>query len=467
TLLAHCHYLLHSKQCRAWQILFIVPDQAVKQKIRSELSKRGLPVINIVTPVALAQQIIRANFDEQLQISRLISCTRSRNKWLSLWLETTFSNSASLKRWQKHIATWQVPGIDPEEPLAEQTTSSDFLLWLWRQLNLLLQQNMPSTGLKQLVHHDQQALSELTLLSPLMQHYQKSLNESGEHDAKRLLERATDLLSRKDGAFEHHYAHFLVDEYQALPLAAVTFLETLCQSKQPDQQKPPILYAAADDLQLAEHFTEPTAGLAEVFTERFSHAAITRLPHSYRFNQYVAKCASAILNADMLYATQEDLTPIKLAPPLKSATNNLKKHVQIIEHSAITNVLLKLATLSEGNQLEIVFIGRELSNKPKDLRTWQHRFPMFSMRYEAVAQAKGVAVDYCFIVDVNKDVFPAPSQEQGLQYALFNQFSYIDHIKERSLFYLALTRARQCWVCHDPEQPSLFIEELRQVNQKK
>ncbi|MGL5335729.1 MAG: 3'-5' exonuclease, partial [Enterovibrio sp.] len=88
-------------------------------------------------------------------------------------------------------------------------------------------------------------------------------------------------------------------------------------------------------------------------------------------------------------------------------------------------------------------------------------------RYEAVTQAKGMEVDHCFIVDVNKDVFPAPAQEQGLQYALFSQYSYIDHAKERSLFYLALTRARECWVCHDPEQPSLFIDELRQVSNKK
>ncbi|MGL5334528.1 MAG: UvrD-helicase domain-containing protein, partial [Enterovibrio sp.] len=394
-------------------------------KIRSQLNKLGLPAINIVTPVALAQQIIRANFNEELQISKLITCTRSRDRWLTQWLETTFSNSASLKRWQKHIATYLVPGIDPELPLLEQTASSDFLLWLWRQLNLLLQQNVPSTAIKQLVHHDLQALSELTLLSPLMQHYQNSLNESGEHDAKRLLERASDLLSRKDGAFEHHYVHFLVDEYQALPLAAVTFLEILCQTKQSAQQKPPVLYAAADDLQLAEHFTEPTSVLAEEFTERFAHAAITRLPKSYRFNQYVAKCASTILNADMLYAIEEDLTPIKLAPPLLSATSHLKKQVHLLEQSAIPNVLLKLATLSGGSPLEILFIGRELSNKPKELRDWQHRFPDFSMRYEAVTQAKGMEVDHCFIVDVNKDVFPAPAQEQGLQYALFSQYSYI------------------------------------------
>lgn len=463
TLLAHCDYLLHSKQCRAWQILFIVPDLAVKQKIRSQLSKLGLPAINIVTPVALAQQIIRSNFDELLQISKLISCARSRDKWLTQWLETTFSNTASLKRWQKHIATWPVPGVEPEKPLVEQTTSSDFLLWLWRQLTLLLQQNVPSTAIKQLVHYEPQALSELTLLSPLMHHYQNSLNDNGEHDAKRLLERVTDLLSRKNGAFVHHYTHFLVDEYQALSLPAITFLETLCHTKQSESQKQPVLFATADDLQLIEHFTDPTAVLADDFAERFAHAAIMRLPQSYRFNQYVAKCACAILNAEMTYGAQEDAAAIKLAPPLQSVKSDRKKQVQLIEHSAIPKALLKLATLSGGSPLDILFIGREPRNKPKDLRAWQQSFPMFSMRYKAVTQAKGVEADHCFIVDVNRDVFPAPSQEQGLQYALFSQFSCVDYAKERSLFYLALTRARQCWICYDPERPSLFIEELRQA----
>lgn len=133
----------------------------------------------------------------------------------------------------------------------------------------------------------------------------------------------------------------------------------------------------------------------------------------------------------------------------------------LIGENEIQSQLEKVTKEVGDKSASVMFIGRNHANKPELFATWKNAWPSLQLSYVTAHASKGLEADYCFIVDVNDSVFPAKCRGEGLEAALLPSEDTFEYAEERRLFYVALTRARKaCWICCNPEKPSVFVIEL-------
>ena len=94
------------------------------------------------------------------------------------------------------------------------------------------------------------------------------------------------------------------------------------------------------------------------------------------------------------------------------------------------------------------------------------RWPKLNIQFMTMHASKGQQADHVIICGLNggKEGFPAPARESIIEDALLPQPEQFEHAEERRLFYVALTRAKQqVWLLYNPDNPSEFVGELRQM----
>ncbi len=367
---------------------------------------------------------------------------------MALFLSTYFSIELNKKRWKKHLIDWSIEGISKDLPFIEQIDTQALQDWLWRLIDLLNQQKKSYPELKSQVRGDPQAESELNLIWPIFSQYKSTLEKQKCYDFEGLIRKATQLLQDKKNKLSFSFSHFLVDEYQDISSNQLVFLQVFCNTP---LQKKASLFAVGDDWQA----TSPSAGsgvrLSADFLSRFSDGIIGHLDTNYRFNSSIGEVANRFIQVN----------PKQLTKSLHSYHQTDEKSVHLIESNDIEENLNRLALQAMlSNSISVIFIGRELKNKPPEFEIWVERYTQLRLSFLTVQACKGHEADYAFILDVVEGQFPTNKQKQGLEYVLLMK-DEMDYAQERRLFYVALTRARHtCWICTKAKAMSPFIYEL-------
>ncbi|MDF2184289.1 DNA helicase IV [Grimontia hollisae] len=449
-LMARAQYLVASQQTEPSRILMLAFGKKASEEMAGRLEKAGLHGVETSTFHAFALKVIREISGQDAKIAPLATDEEAKHSWLTLWLAENLAQPAVEKRWLKHLEQWSVPGLTRERPLVEQAHDGKLQTWLWRQLDLLVQQSQPATAIRAVIKGDEKAESEFALVQPVLKGYLNALKEQKAQDFNGLIREATRLLSKKSETFGARYDHIMVDEYQDISPARLALLEELCGGK---RNRAPSLFAVGDDWQAIYRFAGSDVSLTTGFMNRFPAGVIRYLDTTYRFNTQIGEVANRFIQVD----------PQQLNKPLNSLRIQKKKAVHLMPSEAIDTVLEKLAKSAGDKGASVLLIGRNNANKPSRLEEWQQGYPSLSVTYVTAHASKGLEADFTLLLDVNEGVFPARSATEGLEAALLKVDGEMEHAEERRLFYVALTRAKhECWIFADPEKPSVFVKELWQ-----
>ncbi|MDD1794623.1 DNA helicase IV [Enterovibrio sp. ZSDZ42] len=449
-LMARTQYLVASEQATADRIVMLAFGKKASEEMSQRLNAAGLKDVHVATFHSFATRVIKEITGSAPVLSPLATDEEAKLTWMTLWLAENLSQPAVEKRWLKHLTQWQISGLSSERALAEQAHEPRLHKWLWRQVDLLIQQDKSQSAFRGLVKGDARAESEFAMVWPLMRSYQQHLSQANEHDFNSLIKTATKLLSKKSSTFAAQYDHIMVDEYQDISPSRMAMLEALCGGK---RERSPSLFAVGDDWQAIYRFAGSDVSLTTDFLTRFSAGVIGYLDVTYRFHSQIGAVANPFIQVN----------PKQITKPLNSQKEQKKKGVHLLASESIEETLAKLANTVGDRDVSLMMIGRQHSCKPADLSSWQARWPAINMTFVTAHASKGLEADFTFILDMNEGVFPANSHNEGLEFALLSVDGEMVHAEERRLFYVALTRAKQeCWIFCQPEKASEFVKELWQ-----
>ncbi len=445
-LMARAKYLVESQKAQQENILLLAFGKQACQEMKSRLKLASLEKIEVATFHGIAKKIIQKIQKVTINISPLASDQKARDKWLTKQLNTLFEEEKVLKKWMKHLEQWDIPGIDQEKCISQQVTKPKFQRWLWYLISLVNQQNKKHAIIRSEIKGNLQAESEFRLILPLLDSYREALKSSNTHDFDALISEATTMLKKKNSGFQSQIHHIMVDEYQDISPSRLAFIQALCSLNGPQSTS---LFAVGDDWQAIYRFAGADVRLTSDFLSRFPNGAVGNLDTTYRFNSQIGAVANRFIQVN----------PKQLAKSLNSHRQTTATAVHVIQSNMIENILSSELSASKEN-VSVMLIGRMHMNKPHQLEVWEQKYPHLTFSFVTAHASKGLEADYVFILDVNKDIFPASDKNQGLSLVMLS-IDEMEHAEERRLFYVALTRAKHaCWVCADPNNLSEFVEEL-------
>lgn len=461
-LMARAQYLVSKRSVLPGRILILAFGKKARDEIADRLKKAQLNHIEVGTFHSFAVKIIRKSEGRSPVISLLSTDLESKERWLTPLIKALFSDPATEKKWSKHVSQWTVAGLTSKKALLEQAKTPRFQSWLWRLVDLIVQQNLSHGAIKEMIscssqEHAPQEKSELALIWPIVRHYQEHLKEKKECDFNGLIFAATKSLTQKKSLYIPEFEHILVDEYQDISPPRLALLVALCEGK---KGRAPSLFAVGDDWQAIYQFAGADVHLTTDFLARFPGADIQHLDTTYRFNSKIGDVANRFIQVN----------PKQINKPLQSHVLRKNNAVHVIASETIESTLEKLAETvtakGASKETSVMFIGRNHAHCPCAFAAWKKRWPHLTMNFVTAHASKGLEADYTFLVEVNKDVFPSKKRSEGLENRLLmSEINEIDDAEERRLFYVALTRARhECWICTELEKCSPFIKELWQDN---
>lgn len=296
----------------------------------------------------------------------------------------------------------------------------------------------------------------LDIFQQVYYEYQKYLSSQSLIDFNDMIGMATQALKNRDKTT--HCKYLLIDEFQDISIGRSEFVKTLLNTSADLK-----LMAVGDDWQSIYRFSGSDISVMTCFSDHFGQYEHRVLSETFRFDQMVEKVASRfVLKNDaqikktikakvgsgnksvILWHPQENNAPI-----LESIAEMIPKAVD----GRVQSVLILARYRFYGNEINFVQLKKQR--------------PDIDWIFSTVHSAKGAEADYTILLGVKGGGYSFPSEiadDPLLSLVLAQQDQY-PHAEERRLFYVALTRTKNCvYVVGDPTVESLFFEELAKDN---
>ncbi len=444
-------YLLQSRLAQADELLLLAFGRDAAREMQNRLNdKIGISAekATVCTFHQLGLQILKSVESDDIIVSPLATDDKLRKSWCSEWLKAHWENTTNYKRWQKHLSNWPIAYLKGDEELIGQIENPKLIAWIMKQLDQLCMCHLTKRELQQnlIEHSDYTRInSELALVWPCYQAWQKMLKEQGHIDFYTMITKATAYV--KSGKFSSSWRYVMVDEYQDISPDRLALLESLSAGKNAKTQAS--LFAVGDDWQSIYQFAGSDVDLTIGFAERFPSSTIHFLDTSYRFNSMIAEVANQFIQKN----------PNQIEKEIESYKAQKQKAVYVLPMVRMEKTLDELNQKQE-KQVSVLILGRNHYHKPTLFTDWKKRFPKLELSYMTCHGSKGTESDYVFIVGVDEGQFPSVERQPHLDAVLTGSSECYPFAEERRLFYVALTRAKEkVWVVHG-NSPSCFVQEL-------
>lgn len=444
-------YLLQSHLAQAEEMLMLAFGRDAANEMQSRVSdKIGLAAekVAIHTFHQLGLKILNTTQSEPIQLSPLATDDAKKKAWCSAWLKEQWTVAANYKRWQKHLSNWPIAYLKGDDELIGQTENPKLTLWISNQLDHLCMAHQSKKELQQRLIADAdypRLNSELSLLWPCYQAWQKELKENNLVDFHSMITRATKVV--QSGKFKSPWKYIMVDEYQDISPDRLQLIEALCTDKKESKQAS--LFAVGDDWQSIYQFSGSDVDLTTGFADRFVSSTIHSLDIGYRFNSKIAEVADRFIQKNSN----------QLAKEITSFTNQKQKAVYVIANKKLEKTLADLNRKC-AEPVSVLMLGRNHYHKPDAFDDWSATFSQLQLDFKTCHASKGKEADYVFIVGVDEGQFPAVERQPHIGAVICANSDNYPHAEERRLFYVALTRAKhKVWIVSGASQ-SCFVEEL-------
>lgn len=451
-LVARAGWLLLRKLAKAEQILLLAFGRKAAQEMNERIQERlQQEDIEAKTFHALALYIIREGSNKSPAISEFETDSQKRGELLlNEWRTQCSTKKAQAKGWREWLTEelqWDVPEGEfwKDEKISKKIVSR---LECWLSL-----MRMHGGSQKEMIESADEQFRDLfqkrlRLMSPLLKAWKSALKDEGAIDFSGLIHQAVNLLEK--GRFISPWKHILVDEFQDISPLRAKLLQALRQ-----QNKQTSLFAVGDDWQAIYRFSGAELDLTTSFEHNFGEGALCALDTTYRFNQRIGEIANRFILQN----------PTQLDKPLNSLVKGNKKSVVLLYENALERLFDKMSGYVTENET-ILCLARYHYLRPEILSKAQTRWPKLKIEFMTIHASKGKQADHVIICGLNsgKDGFPAAARESIMEQVLLPKHEEFEHAEERRLLYVAMTRAKQqVWLLYNPDEPSEFVSELKQL----
>ncbi len=303
----------------------------------------------------------------------------------------------------------------------------------------------------------QRAKAFLAVFGPILERYQKTLDDRGEIDFHDMIGKATEHV--KAGRYRSPFGYILVDEFQDISPARARLLKALL-----DQSPGAQLFAVGDDWQAIYRFGGADITVMREFAERFGDSERMDLETTFRCSEPIAAVATRFVLTN----------PAQIRKTVRS-TRQLQGpcvHIGLSgdrDRSLLSEALGRIAADAAGYEgpSQVLLLGRYKHMRPGNLPALARRHPGLGLSYMTVHGSKGLQADYVVVLGLctGRHGFPTEIADDPLLDLVLSAPEKHPNAEERRLFYVALTRARRhAFVLADSGPPSPFVMELIEGN---
>lgn len=300
----------------------------------------------------------------------------------------------------------------------------------------------------------------LLLVQPIYCYYQGYLKEIQQIDFTDMINEARDLIQKKNLQFPYRY--IIIDEYQDISKNRFGLINAI--RKQTDAK----VMCVGDDWQSIYRFAGSDLQLFTQFGDYFGAFELMRIEQTYRNSQQLVDVAGKFVMKNQA----------QLKKALKSNQQN-SRPIHLVGYQNDKNSALRLAieriVKEFGDSAEILLLVRNkydinfLEEDPEfqvDKTTGQIQYSRYqdvNLFFLTVHKSKGLESDNVILINGENSTTGFPNQmvdDPVLAYVLTEKDQH-PFAEERRLFYVALTRTKNCCYILAPEQKmSVFIKEL-------
>ena len=452
-LVARAGWLLTRGEAAPDQILLLAFGRKAAQEMDERIEARlHTQEITARTFHALALHIIQQGSKKVPVVSQLENDTAARHAiFINAWQQQCSEKKAQAKGWRQWLEeelNWTVPegSFWQNEKLARRLAPR-----LDRWVSLM---RMHGGSQSDMIANAPEAVRDLfskrvKLMAPLLKAWKTALKDENAVDFSGLIHQAIIILEK--GRFVSPWKHILVDEFQDISPQRAALLAALRA-----QNKHTTLFAVGDDWQAIYRFSGAQLSLTTAFHHYFGEGDRCDLDTTYRFNNRIGEIANRFIQQN----------PHQLAKPLNSLSTGDKKAVTLLADDQLDALLDKLSGFARAEE-RILVLARYHHLKPAILEKAATRWPKLQLDFMTIHASKGQQADYVIVLGLQEgsDAFPAPARESVMEQALLPLPEDFPDAEERRLLYVAITRARhRVWLLFNKEQPSSFVEVLRQLD---
>ncbi|WP_034913907.1 DNA helicase IV [Erwinia sp. 9145] len=451
-LVARAGWLLLRKQATPQEILLLAFGRKAAEEMNERISARlDAKGIEARTFHSLALNIIQQGSNKAPAISRLETDTALRHKLLiDTWRQQCSEKKAHANGW-RHWLQDELDWTSDESAFWQDDRLAGRLAGrLERWLGLMRMHGGAQAAMIDSAPEEVRELfsKRVKLMAPIMKAWKGALKEEGAVDFSGLIHQAVNILDK--GRFISPWKHILVDEFQDISPQRAALLTALRR-----QNKQTTLFAVGDDWQAIYRFSGAEMTLTTAFHHYFGEGDRCVLDTTYRFNDRIGEKANGFIQRN----------PHQLKKALNSLSKGNKKSISLLPESQLEDLLNKISGYARPEE-RVLILARYHFLRPALMDKAKTRWPKLKVEFLTIHASKGQQADYVLLLGLEegREGFPAPTRESVIEQALLPTPEDFPDAEERRLAYVAITRAKQqVWLLYNKENPSVFVEELRQL----
>jgi DNA helicase-4 len=314
----------------------------------------------------------------------------------------------------------------------------------------------------------------IEIVKPIFERYERHLNERNEIDFSDMINKASKHIA--SGKHKQKFSYVVIDEFQDISIGRYQLIKAI-KTNNPACK----LFCVGDDWQSIYRFSGSDIALFKEFENYFGFTVKSKIETTYRFNDPLIKLSSDFIQKNPNQAKKE------LRGASSSKNTDYKIQYSITDKQDDTDALEKIFNQLLNNNpgietKEIIILGRygfdidrvknenrvfqidkENGNVSYCINTEEGETKGLKAQFMTVHKAKGLEADIIILLNCNSGKFGFPSEisDDQVLNLLLSEADQFENGEERRLFYVAMTRAKECiYFVADGSLKSKFITEL-------
>jgi DNA helicase-4 len=306
----------------------------------------------------------------------------------------------------------------------------------------------------------------LSIVKPIYIDYQNELKSLKQIDFNDMINMATDIVINGDNQFKYKY--IIIDEYQDISISRFNLIREIRNKTNAR------IMAVGDDWQSIYRFAGSDIDLFTNFSSYLGFSEIMKIEKTYRNSQ-------ELIDISGKFIMENSKQIVKELNSDKNHTNPIKilGYIQDFK-TALISAIEEIVNL-HGERAEIMILGRNnfdidvladneeftISRKAKMVLLTYEEYPDLKLQFLTTHRSKGLESENVIVINLENKLVGFPNQisdDPVLSMVITDSDEFM-YAEERRLFYVAITRTKNCTYLISPEgRESIFVEELEKLN---